>query len=286
MNPTTTTPLKIALLGAGGKMGCRISDNMIGETGYQMLNVEVSPQGIANLEERRLSVVSQEEAMKDADAVILALPDKLIGKISPSVIPQLKSGARVISLDPAAAYAEVIPLRDDLTYFVSHPCHPPLFEYEPNQEAHVDWFGGKAAKQSIVNALHQGPEEDYAICEGIAKAMFKPILRSHRISVEQMAILEPAVVETTTASLIYGCREALEEGIKMGVPKEAAWDFVLGHLRTELAIIFDMAGFPFSDGAKHAIAKAQESIFLPDWKERIFNRDAIKRSVKEITDSI
>ena len=95
-----------------------------------------------------------------------------------------------------------------------------------------------AAKQSVVCALHHGHEEHYALGEKIAAAMFQPILRMHRITVEQMAILEPAIVETTTASLLYACKEAMDQGIAMGIPEAAARDFVLGHLRVELAIVF------------------------------------------------
>ena len=40
----------------------------------------------------------------------------------------------------------------------------------------------------------QGPEEDYARGEAIARAMYAPVMRSHRVTVEQMAILEPALV--------------------------------------------------------------------------------------------
>ena len=67
----------------------------------------------------------------------------------------------MISLDPAAAYAGVIPIRDDISYFVAHPCHPPLFQHETSKEAHEDWFGGAAARQSVVCALHHGEEENY-----------------------------------------------------------------------------------------------------------------------------
>ncbi len=116
--------------------------------------------------------------------------------------------------------------------------------------------------------------------------MFQPILRIHRITVEQMAILEPAIVETTTASLILACRQAMEAGIEMGIPKEAAEDFVLGHLRTELAIIFGASGFPFSDGAQLAIEQAQPKLLRDDWKEQITNLDNIRQSVKHITESL
>jgi hypothetical protein len=273
----------IALMGAGGKMGCRIADNMRNLPEYQMLYIEVSEQGIANLAQRNLTTTPQAEALAAADAVILALPDRLIGKITEQIIPTLNAGTMVIGLDPAAAYAEVMPIREDLTYFVSHPCHPPLFGDEVTIEGRTDWFGGVHAKQHIVCALHRGPESDYAKGEAISRAMYAPVLNSYRITVEQMAILEPALVETFAATLVTAIKEALDLAVGMGVPEEAARAFLFGHIRIELAIIFGFAGFPFSDGAKLAIQQAYDKIFKDDWKERIMNLDALKESVKSIT---
>lgn len=277
---------KVALMGAGGKMGCRITDNMKDLPEFEMYYVEVSEAGIANLAQRGVKPTAQAEALAQADAVILALPDKLIGKITAQVIPTLKPGTMVIGLDPAAAYAEVIPLREDLTYFVSHPCHPPMFHDEVTPEARNDWFGGIHAKQHIVCALHQGPEADYARGEQIARAMYAPVMNAYRITVEQMAILEPALVETFAATVISAIKEALDIAVGMGVPEEAAREFLFGHIRIELAIIFGFAGFPFSDGAKLAIKNAYPKIFLPEWKENIMNMMALKHSVAEITDSL
>jgi hypothetical protein len=272
-------------MGAGGKMGCRITDNLMKlPEKYEMRYVEPSEPGIANLAKRGLKPTPQAEALKDTDAVILALPDRLIGKITHEIVPLLKPGAMVIGLDPAAAYAGVMPVREDLTYFVSHPCHPPLFNDEATEEARTDWFGGVKAKHHIVNALYAGPEADYAKGDAIARDMYAPVMNSYHITVEQMAILEPALVETFAATCISAIKEAYD--VKMGVPAEAAWEFLSGHARIEFAIIFGMAGFPFSDGAKLAIARAYEKIFQPDWKEKIMNLDALKLSVAEITDSL
>lgn len=273
-------------MGAGGKMGCRITDNMKDLPDYEMVYVEVSETGVANLTQRGISVTPQAEALADSDAVILALPDRIIGKVTHDMIPQLKSGAMVVSLDPAAAYAEVIPIRDDLTYFVSHPCHPPLFNDEVTEEARTDWFGGVKAKHHIVSALHRGPESDWAKGDQIARDMYKPVMNNYRITVEQMAILEPALAETFTATLITAIKQAYDEAVKMGVPAEAAWEFLSGHVRIEFAIIFGISGFPFSDGAKLAVEKAYDKIFKPDWKDQIMNIDALKHSVAEITDSL
>ena len=114
--------------------------------------------------------------------------------------------------------------------------------------------------------------------------MYAPVMNNYRITVEQMALLEPALVETFAATVITAIREALDMVVDMGVPEEAAREFLFGHIRIELAIIFGFAGFPFSDGAKLAIAQAYEKIFQPDWKERIINVDALKQSVASITE--
>lgn len=277
---------KIALMGAGGKMGCRITDNLMKLPQYDMYYVEVSEGGIANLAKRGLQPTPQAEALDKAEAVILALPDALIGKITHEIVPLLKPGTMVIGLDPAAAYAEVMPIREDLTYFVSHPCHPPLFNDEVTEEARTDWFGGVKAKHHIVCALHHGPEEDYAKGEQIARDMYAPVMKSFRVTVEQMAIMEPALAETFTATVITAIKEAYDEAVKLGVPAEAAWEFLSGHVRIEFAIVFGLAGFPFSDGAKLAIAKAYDKIFKPDWKEQIMNLAALKQSVADITKKV
>src|SRR5215216_2489816 len=128
-------------MGAGGKMGCRLTDNLRKHPEkYQMHYVEISEAGIANLAQRGLKPTPQAEALAYADAVILALPDRLIGRIASEIVSTLKPGTMIISLDPAATYAEVMPIRSDLSYFVSHPCHPPLFNDEVTDEARNDWF--------------------------------------------------------------------------------------------------------------------------------------------------
>ena len=47
--------LRIALLGAGGKMGCRITDNLKNNPAYRVDYVEISEAGLANLADRGLA---------------------------------------------------------------------------------------------------------------------------------------------------------------------------------------------------------------------------------------
>ena len=48
----------VALVGAGGKMGCRITDNMKKQAEYRMLHVEVADAGRRRLAERRVTPVA------------------------------------------------------------------------------------------------------------------------------------------------------------------------------------------------------------------------------------
>jgi D-apionate oxidoisomerase len=271
----------IALFGAGGKMGCRITDNLKASA-HQMRYVEVSEMGIANLRKRGLEPSPQQQAQRDADIIILAVPDALIGRIAPSIVPHIKPGAMVITLDPAAPHNGELPQRADISYFITHPCHPPVFNDETDPEARRDFFGGIKAKQHIVCALMQGPESDYATGEAIARQMYAPVMNSHRVTVEQMAILEPALSETTAATCLTIVREALDEAIRRGVPPAAARDFLLGHINIELAILFGEINAPFSDGAKLAIERAKGQMFKPDWK-RVFEPESIKATIDAIT---
>ena len=274
----------VTIMGAGGKVGYRIAKNLKAQDDFTILCVEISAEGQARLGELGLSVTSEDEALARSEAVVLSVPDALIGKICEQIVPRLNSGTVVIGLDPAAPYAGVLPARDDIAYFICHPCHPPVFNQETDPAALTDWFGGEIARQSVVCALHSGPEEKYAVGEAIARAMFAPILRTHRVTTEQMAILEPGLVETLTATCLTIIREAFDEAIRLGVPEAAARDFLYGHLRVELAVLFNEADFPFSDGAIYAINQAREQIFRPDWK-KVMAVENIKQSAREIANA-
>jgi len=274
---------KIALFGAGGKMGVRLARNLSGSR-FDVAHVEVAEEGRARLKAATgFDCVEPGQALSRAEVVVLAVPDRAIGTVAHQYVDRLDAGAAVVVLDAAAPHAGELPQRDDITYFVTHPCHPPLFSDETAPEARTDFFGGVHAKQHIVCALMQGPEEHYAMCEEVARQIYKPVMRAHRVTVEQMAILEPALSETVGATLALALREATDEAVRRGVPREAATDFIIGHLNIELAIAFGI--FPegrFSDGALHAIAQARPLIFRDGWLDRVFDPDAVLKSVRDI----
>ena len=271
---------KIALIGAAGSMGTRACNSLKDDPDYTLLPVE-SAQGQEVLKERGIDPVLQDDAVSQADVVLMTVPDILVGTIAEGIVPKMATGAMLICLDPAAPYAGELPDRDDVTYFVTHPAHPPVFNDEVDQEARRDFFGSGQAKQAIVNALVQGPEEDYAKGEAIAAKTFRPILRSHRVTLEQMAMLEPAMSETVAATCITVLREAMDEAISKGVPAQAAKDFMMGHINIELAIVFDEIDWEFSGGAKKAIEEAKDVLFKPDWR-KVFEREHLKESVNKI----
>jgi hypothetical protein len=271
----------VAIFGAGGSMGTRASHALSSDTGYRVLHVEPGSAGRQRLEERGIRCVSPEEAVSQADTVLLAVPDHLLTAIAAELVPNLRPGTLVICLDPAAPYHGKLPQRDDIAYFVTHPGHPPLFGDEMTLEARRDFFGTGLAKQSIVSALMQGQESDFLKGEAISRKMFGPILRSHRLTVEQMAILEPALTETLAATCLTVIREGMDEAIRRGVPAAAARDFLLGHLNIELAIVFGESGWKFSQGCQRAIDEAKPVLFQNDWK-KIFEPEQLKASVARI----
>ena len=277
--------MKIALFGAAGKMGARIVSRLKDDPDYNMLYVEANESAMDRLREQGLTPTDKDQAVREADAVILAVPDTAIGSVAKDIVPSLKSKAMLICLDPAAPHAGELPKREDIAYFVVHPCHPPVINDEVDPEARMDFFGGGKAKQNIVCALMQGTEEDYNKGEGIARKMFAPVMKAHRITVEQMAMLEPAMAETVTLTCMTVVRESLDEVIARGVPSEAAWDFLMGHINANIGILFGFIDAQVSDGAKLAVERAKKSILQPDWK-KVFEKENVLKEVSSITHGV
>ena len=273
---------KIALFGAGGKMGIRSGRNLLA-TDFDVAHVEISEDGQKRVKtEIGKDCVPAEEALKGAEVVLLAVPDTAIKAVSHAVIDKVEAGAMMVCLDAAGPFAGHLPKRDDISYFITHPCHPPIFNDELTVEGRDDRFGGIAAKQGIVNALMQGPEEHYALGEKVGKAIYAPVVRSHRVTVEQMALLEPGLSETVCASLLFAMKQAMDEVVARGVPEEAARDFLLGHMNILAAVTFGHVDGVFSDACYKAIENGLPMLMKDDWK-RVFEPDEIAASIERIT---
>lgn len=271
----------VAIIGAAGKMGARISNRLGEDPAIRLLFVEGTEDGLLRLRERGDEPASIEDAALAADVIVAAVPDTLIGRIAHQVVPLMRAGAMFLCLDPAAPYAGELPDRADVTYFVTHPSHPPVFNDETTEAARRDYWGGGLAKQSIVSALVQGPEEHFDVGERLSAKMFGPILRTHRVTLAQMAMLEPALSETVALTCITVMREAMDEAIRRGVPAEAARDFLLGHINVELAIVFGELDWKVSAGAEKAVSEARKVLLQPDWLS-VFEPEKIRQSVARI----
>ena len=271
----------ITLIGAGGKMGCRLTDNFL-KTGYKLHYLEGSPKGLENLKQRGVTVSEQSQAVPEADVVILAVPDVAIGAVARDVVPKMKSGALLITLDPAAPLDGQLPMREDIGCVIAHPCHPSVFNWESTEKGFRDFYGGISAKQAIVVALMWGSESYYQIGLEVSTAMYAPVSRAHRVTLEQMAMLEPALVET----LAQTCMEVVKEGhdrlVTAGVPADAVRDFVLGHLRIQIAVLFGETNGTFSDAAYKISKRAKPVLFKEGW-QKIFELADIREQVRDIT---
>ena len=263
-------------------MGIRLTKNLK-NSDFIMSYVEINPAGIERLNALGVQVVPEDPTVEQADVVILAVPDTALAQVSSTIIPKMKKNSLVMTLDPAVARAGRLFLREDVAYFIAHPSHPSVFNWEPTPEAQADFFGGNLAKQTIVCALMQGNETDYELGEKIARTMYAPVSKAFRITMEQMALLEPALVETLCTACLDVVREGMEEVIKRGVPAEAAREFLLGHINIQLAVLFkELPNAVFSDAANKALQRGRQFLFKEDWK-KIFEPENVLQQVKDIT---
>ena len=275
----------VSLIGAGGKMGMRLSKNLQGSA-YNVHHIEISAEGRQRLKEQlNIDAIGPEQqnvALQNSEVVILAVPDTLIGKISAQVTEQVAPGTMLVILDAAAPFAGHLPKRDDLVYFITHPCHPVIFNKELNDQALNDHFGGLHAEQSVVSTLLQGPESSWELGEDIAKTIYAPIKNSYRVTLHQMAMLEPGLSETVCATLLTAMRQAMDEVVEAGVPHDCARDFLLGHMNILAAVIFDEIEGQFSDACNKAIDNGLGKLLYPDWK-KVFNKEELAHSIQLIT---
>ena len=112
----------IALFGAGGKMGVRLANNLKG-TDYDVDHIEISEEGRQRLRnEVGVDAVDADNAIARADVAIMAVPDRMIGKVTASVIEKVKPGTAFVVLD--AQDFEGAPLAEvDLPQRVPYGAH-------------------------------------------------------------------------------------------------------------------------------------------------------------------
>ncbi len=264
-------------------MGVRLATNLKGSRFTAVDHVEVSAEGRKRLKDTTgFDCVAEDQALAEADVIVLAVPDRLIGKIAHQIIGRVRPGALLIVLDAAALYAGEMPSRSDVSY-LRHPSSPPLRVPENVTDGQRDLLRRRQRSAGDRLRADPGPEEHYALGEEVARTIYAPVNRAHRCTLEHIAIMEPAMSETVGATLCLALREATDEAVRRGVPQAAAMDFMLGHIQIELAIAFNIfEEGKFSDGALHAIREARPLIFKDNWLDAVFSPDAVMASVKDI----
>jgi D-apionate oxidoisomerase len=257
--------LSIALIGAGGKMGQRITNNLKA-TGADVRYVENSDGGRQRLADAGLETSLAEAAVTDADVVILAVPDTALGSVSEQIVPQMNAGALLITLDPAAAYAGLLAHRADIEYVCAHPAHPSVFLERTTREEYADTFGGIAAPQHVVAAAESEDAAGSSTAEAVIRTMYSPVLDVHWVSLKHLAVLEPTLVETITCMVGELLKEALEETVNtVGVPRPAAEALFFGHIQVALANAL-RGDNPFSEACRIAMDHGRNLIIKEDWK--------------------
>jgi ketopantoate reductase len=272
--------LTIAVVGAGGKMGMRVSNNLQ-RGGHTVRYCENSPAGRQRTTDAGRELTDTGAAVADADVVILAVPDVALAPVSAEIVPQLRTGTIVLTLDPAAAYANLLFRREDVEYAVAHPCHPSVFLQRRTQAELDDTFGGIAAPQEVVAALESGDPAAQAVAEKVVREMYAPVVDVHWVTVKQLAYLEPTLVEVVACMVGSLLNDALQETIHtVGVPEPAARAMLMGHVQVALANGL-RGDNPFSDACLIAMDYGREKIIKDDWKS-IFADDELDHVLKQM----
>jgi D-apionate oxidoisomerase len=270
LTPAAETPaaekLTVAVIGAGGKMGMRVSANL-DASGHTVRFSENSPTGQERVRAHGRELTDADAAVADADVVILAVPDTALGVVSSGIVPLMKPNSIVLTLDPAAAYAGLLATRDDVTMAVAHPCHPSVFLERTEKAQYADTFGGEAAPQNVVAAIETDDAAAKARAENVIRVIYGPVIDVHWVTVKQLAILEPTLVETVACMVGTLLKEALYETVHTaGVPEAAASAILFGHI--QIALTNALRGSnPFSEACEIAIQYGKDTIIKDDWKK-------------------
>lgn len=262
---TNPADVKVAVIEAGGKMGMRVSNNFA-KSDYQTFYVENSPAGAERVLAAGRELTDQANAVAGADAVVLAVPDIALGPVTEAIADQLKPGAIVITLDPAAAYAGLLHLVDGVGYLCAHPCHPSVFLERKTPEEWADTFGGIAAPQEVVAARQAGTDEQQDLGEAVIRCMYGPVIDVHWVTVKQLAQLEPTLVETTGCMIGQFLKDVMDHAVnEVGIPEPAVKAIFYGHIYIALTNALRGSN-PFSDACLLAMDYGREALIKDDWK--------------------
>lgn len=257
--------LTIAVVGAAGKMGTRVSNNL-NLTGATVYYCESSERGQAAVKELGREVTAIEDVAGQCDVVILAVPDIALGPVSEQVVPLMKAGSVLLTLDPAAAYAGLIKRADGVALACAHPCHPSVF-LEREGDQWNDTFGGISAPQEVVAAVEDATDKQKEMASAVIRAQYAPVIDVHWVTVHQLAQLEPTLVETTGCMIGQFLKDSMDYAVKeIGIPEDAVKAIFYGHIYIALTNALRGSN-PFSDACLLAMDYGREAIIKDDWKK-------------------
>ena len=270
----------VSVIGAAGKMGTRTTNNLAKHLDEIVLHCcESSPAGIASIAQRGLTVTPAEIAVSKSEIIVLAVPDVVIKQVSVGIVKMMTPGSTLIILDPAAAVAKELALRDDCTFVVAHPCHPSWLLDQDTVEARQDHFGGIAGKQDVVMAKIQGDDKNFAHARLVSEWMFAPVANSYVMGIRDIAFLEPTLVEILGASTLYAMAETVDEAERRGISRDAAISFLTGHINILSAVFLGKMGkVQVSDACKVAIQLGNRLVLRDDWK-RIWEDEVLDKAI-------
>lgn len=269
----------VSVIGAGGKMGTRVTNNLTKHPDtVELYFCENSEAGIKGIQERGFGVTAAEAAVPKSEIIVLAVPDKIIQQVSVGIVEMMTPNSTLIILDPAAAVAKELALRDDCTFVVTHPCHPSYFLDQDTFDARNDYFGGVAGKQDIVLAKIQGSDENFAKARAICEMMFAPVENSYVMGVRDIAFLEPTLVEILGATTLYAMAETVKEAERRGIPRAAAESFLTGHIYNLTANFLGKLNAKVSDACLVAIDIGNKLVLREDWKQ-IWNDEVLDKAI-------
>jgi D-apionate oxidoisomerase len=256
--------LTVTVVGAGGKMGMRVSNNLE-PSPYRVFYAENHPPAMERVRAAGRELSDTNVAVAQSDVIVMAVPDILLGKVSEGIVAQAKPGAVLLTLDPAALYAGLIAHRDDMYFAVAHPCHPSVFLQRKSSEEWADTFGGIAAPQDVVAALESGDQPVRDRTEEVIRTIYSPVLDVHWVTVKQLTVLEPTVTETITCMISGLLKDVLREAVSTaGIPEPAVKAMLFGHVQIALANSL-LGSNAFSDAAMIAMGYGREKVVKHDW---------------------
>ncbi|WP_172191514.1 phosphogluconate dehydrogenase C-terminal domain-containing protein [Actinomyces faecalis] len=257
--------LRIAVVGAAGKMGTRVSNNL-NLTDATIYYCESSERGQAAVKELGREISRIEDVAAECDVVILAVPDIALGPVSETVVPLMRPGSVLLTLDPAAAYAGLIARADGVALACAHPCHPSVF-LEREGDQWNDTFGGISAPQEVVAAVEDATDRQKEVADAVIRAQYAPVIDVHWVTVHQLAQLEPTLVETTGCMIGQFLKDSMDYAVKeIGIPEDAVKAIFYGHIYIALTNALRGSN-PFSDACLLAMDYGREAIIKEDWKK-------------------